>query len=264
MRVLITLLLSLISSQVFATAQFADILIYNRDTLILHSNPLESYFDQKGNRKIGEVEMIGTCTALWRGYVATWELTNDSLFLVKVQTNCCSDPITLNIEQEFGTNRIFADWVSYPLLNPYGKMILYVHMRYHSVYEHERYFDFEGGKLKAVEEFKPSYVSILEKEPDSLNNFLYQVINWGLVKKFKLKKKARVMTWVWIDESGDIQDIQILGGINEELNKEARRVIRLIPEWSIYYKCGKVTIQPRRIPIYFDKKIYTKKKKKFQ
>ena len=40
----------LISADVFGTAQIADILIYNNDTLRLYSNPLESFYNEENPR----------------------------------------------------------------------------------------------------------------------------------------------------------------------------------------------------------------------
>ena len=94
MKLIGTILYCFIVGQLFGTAQLTDIFIYNQDTLFVYTNPLEEYFNKKGERKIGKLELDYSCTALWRGYVATWKLERDSLFLVKIQTNYFSSRLT--------------------------------------------------------------------------------------------------------------------------------------------------------------------------
>lgn len=71
-KYILALLVVLSTKQLFATAQFGDLLIIEGDTTWIVSNPLEGYFEIKGLRKIGNTEIQGSYTALWRGYVATY------------------------------------------------------------------------------------------------------------------------------------------------------------------------------------------------
>ncbi len=138
--------ISFLTSRAKATAQIGDVLIIDGDTSFIFSNPLEPYFKTKGERSINGQELYGLCTALWRGYIATWEIKNDSLFLVNVVTNGCSDnPISLDIESEFGSKKVFANWVTTTLLSPKGRLIKYVHMGYASHYEKEDYYAVNQG-----------------------------------------------------------------------------------------------------------------------
>jgi hypothetical protein len=130
----------------YGTAQFPDLLIVDDDTSGIHANPLEPYFKLKGNREFGGQWLEGSCTALWRGYVAIWKLQNDSLFLVGLQINSCSrNPQYLNLKDEFDTNVVFADWMNSTIINPFGEIIQYVHMGYASIYEGEHHYWFENG-----------------------------------------------------------------------------------------------------------------------
>jgi hypothetical protein len=147
-RYILVILIIISSERAFATAQYGDLLIIEGDTSWIDSNPLEGYFNNKGDRTIGDVEMQGTCTALWRGYVATWELIDDSLFLVRVQTGYCGDnPTEIDLSEEFNTKKVFADWVSSTIIKPEGKMLNYVHMAYMSIYEGETFYSFKDGVL---------------------------------------------------------------------------------------------------------------------
>ncbi|KAA3641483.1 MAG: hypothetical protein DWQ02_00480 [Bacteroidetes bacterium] len=86
MKTLLTFLLLLISQFLYATAQIPDILIYNGDTLLLHAVPLNSFPDRD---KITPQNLFGssgcTYTACWRGYVATWEVIDDKLYLNSIE-----------------------------------------------------------------------------------------------------------------------------------------------------------------------------------
>lgn len=135
-----------------ATGQASDLLIIEKDTFKLYSNPLEPYLEFKNKRVLNGIELEMTNTACWRGYIATWEITNDSLFLVNVIRRDGADQIlTFNLKEEFGTNRVFAEWFTGSLYSPRGEILQYVHMGYSSIYEKEEYYNVWNGKVKFVE-----------------------------------------------------------------------------------------------------------------
>jgi hypothetical protein len=265
MKLIKTILICLISGQLFGTAQIPDFLIYQGDTLAIYANPLEGYFDKKGERTIAGLEMEGMCTALWRGYVGTWTIERDSLFLISIETDYCSDdPIKLDISQEFGSNKVFADWVSSELINPFGKQIKYIHQGYESIYEYERGFEFINGKLVRENKYdnSKSRESIYSKQPELLHKFLYENINWDLVAAQNLSEKKRVIASFRIGNKEKPTAIKIMRGINPKIDAEAERVLKLIPGWSVYYRRGKILQTQWNLPIFFDKEFYEKKFKK--
>jgi hypothetical protein len=267
MNLIKTILICLISGQLFGTAQIPDFLIYQDDTLAIYSNPLEGYFDKKGERTIGEIDFEKGfhCTALWRGYVGTWQIENDSLFLVNLETDYCSDnPTEIDLTKEFNSNRIFANWVSFEILNPFGKQIKYVHQGYESIYEYERGFEFVEGNLITINNYdnSKSRESVYTKETEILHKFLYENINWKLVESQKISDNKRVIARFRIGENEKPTGIEIMRGVNPKIDKEAERIIKLIPEWDVYYRRGKVVETQWTLPIFFDKEFYEKKIKK--
>lgn len=257
----------MISGQLFGTGQIPDFLIYQGDTLAIYSNPLEAYFEKKGGRAMGEIdfEKGSHCTALWRGYVGTWKIENDSLFLVSIETDYCSNnPIEIDIANEFGSNRIFADWVSFEVINPFGKQIKYIHQGYESVYEYERGFEFVEGKLKTINNYdnSRSKESVYAREPKILHKFLYDNINWELVESQKLSGKISVIARFRIGENGKPTELEIMRGVNPQIDKEAERIIELIPDWDIYYRRGKIVETQWTLPLFFEKEFYEKKMEK--
>lgn len=263
MKLIETMLICLISGQLFGTGQIPDFLIYKGDTLLMYSNPLEGYFDIKGARTIGEIdfEKVNHCTALWRGYVGTWKIKNDSLFLVSIETDYCSNsPIEIDLRTEFPTNKIFAEWVSFEVLSPLGKQIKYIHKGYESIYEYERGFEFIEGKLITINNYdnSKSRESVYTKEPEILHKFLYENIDWELVDSQKNVNKKRVVARFMIGEDEKPIEIEIVRGMNQQINKEAKRIIQLIPEWDVYYRRGKVIETQWILPISFDREFYEK------
>jgi len=60
------------------TAQIGEKLKFEGRELSMCSEPLGDYFVFSGI----DPELEFTCTALWRGYVGTWEIRDDRLYLI--------------------------------------------------------------------------------------------------------------------------------------------------------------------------------------
>ena len=79
--------------------------------------------------------ILSTC---WRGYEGTWQIVNDSLFLVKLESGCGSKEIDINLLFDKSTvtrNGVFADWFSRSLKVNYGKLLDFDELRWTSIYE---------------------------------------------------------------------------------------------------------------------------------
>lgn len=259
-QILITLCLFPFCS--FATGQAGDILIFKGDTLSLFSNPLEQYLDSKSERIFNGKKLEWTSTACYRGYRATWEVSNDSLFLIKVQKGCYSEtPEYFDLKSEFGSERVFAHWFTGKTLAPKGKQIHYVHSGYDSFYEKELVLTFTSGLLSAQIEYdnSKSYKSIFTENQDSLQTFIYTNIDWSKIPDLK-DESIKVFVTIQSSETLKPDSIQIIrGSENELINEEAIRVIELLPEWDVYYQKGKVYRMKWTIPIIFNEE----KRKKY-
>lgn len=198
-------------TELLATAQYGDRLIIEKDTFWINSNPLEGYFDKKGNRTINGEEMQGSCTALWRGYVATWKLQNDSFFLVRIQTDYCgNNPIDLDVKKEFGTNKVFASWVNQTIVQTKGELIQYVHMGYMSIYEQEIYYNFKNGKITKTEVKK--YVEYNDKQILPAERKLSDTLRKLILKEITIDERRQ------FDEDSTCS-INIVFNKNGEINK---------------------------------------------
>lgn len=137
-KLVLVFLFLLLSAKVYATAQMPDYLIYKGKSLPIFSNPLESYFDEENLRPFHI--FIYSCTALWRGYFATWEIKENYLYLIKLVEGTCEKdageiPVSLIFPDQ--TLPVKATWFTGRLIIPQGKELRYEHMGYESVYEKE-------------------------------------------------------------------------------------------------------------------------------
>ncbi len=251
-KILSTLLFPLTT---YATGQVADILIFRADTMLLFSNPLEQYLDQKAERTLCAIDLKWTSTACYRGYQATWEVVNDSLFLLSVQRGCYSKvPEYFDLTEEFGYVRVFAGWFSGDVLAPKGTQIHYVHSGYDSFYERELILSFKQGRLIREIEYDntQSHKSLFSEDNDTLSKFIYSNINWSKIPDLG-EKTERVFISIQSGETVKPDSIQVVRASNIELiNDEAIRVIKLLPEWSVYYRRGEVYRMRWMIPIFFN------------
>ena len=97
------------------TAQFTEQILLHGHKRTLCTDPLESFFKISGTRPKFQV----TCTALWRGYVGTWEILNERLYLIDLDAVLQTGQIA-NIATIFPgfPERAFAPWYSGKLRIP--------------------------------------------------------------------------------------------------------------------------------------------------
>ena len=265
-QIVIFLLVVLGAKNLFATAQDPDKLIVNGDTVRIFSNPLEAYLSKKGQytkfviygdtvrvrsnpweegeRTIGGIELTPHSTGLWRGYVATWRLENDSLFLVRLQKGYENQAEDFNIRKEFGTDRVFAGWVTETIIVPQGKLLQYVHAGYGSLYEGEKYYEIKGGKLINTKD-----VNFVERDDALLfpsERFLYDTIRTVIlnsidsIERASLDEKIRCTLLVSFNEDREISYVGFYGkreepeNINEKIILEnAKEALKGFPKLMI-------------------------------
>jgi hypothetical protein len=126
------LLLALpLSAALWATAQVADILMLDGEQRGLLTNPLETVLHQ---RKLQMWISPGeTLTSNSRGYIATWTLDKDRLYLNKVAGWICRDAKGSDCEKaeleglfpgKVSGGRVFAEWFTGQLRISDGEMVL--------------------------------------------------------------------------------------------------------------------------------------------
>lgn len=161
----------LATNDAVATAQQPDIIIYEGKNSLLFSNPLESYYKTKPRPNF-----YSPHTANWRGYIATWEIDQDILYLKDIEawidygipniweqkidekgvihrylmnkTGGQRDIRKAGLHDLFpNEDRVKASWFTGQLRIPQGKELKYIHMGYESAYEQDIILTIEAGRV---------------------------------------------------------------------------------------------------------------------
>lgn len=129
------------------TAQIAERLRYQGEQFAMCDHPLGCYFSMAGISPGFEM----SSTALWRGYVGTWEITDGRLYLVALwgTLHGGSEVCLATFFPDFPT-RVFAHWYSGTIRVPQGKMLEYVHQGYQSTFERDLFLEIEKGVLSST------------------------------------------------------------------------------------------------------------------
>jgi hypothetical protein len=129
------------------TAQVSERLLYEGQAVPLRSTPLASYLKQGG--KQGAFQ--STSTANWRGYVGSWEIADNQLYLVGL-SGTLKDGTAANVATVFpkSAERVFARWYSGALRIPQGALLEYVHAGFGSRYERELLLNIEEGVVMST------------------------------------------------------------------------------------------------------------------
>lgn len=130
------------------TAQVSEVLHYEGQKLAMMDNPLGDYFSLRGHWP----RFQGPSTALWRGYVGTWEVREGRLYLIGIRAQL-EDGTTVTLETLFPgyPERVFAHWFTGKLRVPQGRMTKYVHQGYQTQYQADLFLHVEKGVLVSNE-----------------------------------------------------------------------------------------------------------------
>ena len=121
------------------TAQFHENLILDGEkTSMAYCPPLPPENDKRVRLKEGAKDDDWTCTACWRGYIATWEIRNGRFYLNGFDKKY----------EIVGDEPILATWISETIRIPQGEMLEYIHMGYASTYEKDLFITVENGVVK--------------------------------------------------------------------------------------------------------------------
>ncbi|MCH7523895.1 MAG: hypothetical protein IIC74_02510 [Bacteroidetes bacterium] len=211
MNRIFTLILVFTFQFLSATPQISDYLIYNGKTIPIFSNPLESYLVLNG---IKDIDRGCNSSSCWRGYIATWELENGKLYLVKIERcgiiqsagvytglgcdqNKSSEILDFFIKT-FKSQKTYADWFTGILIAPQGRIIEYTHMGYKSVYEQEQHFIIENGILNETE----TITNIIKPE-------LYKQYNLALVQDTIFNAISK-LNWKYLEEEFLCEDYYLI------------------------------------------------------
>lgn len=234
----------LIISKVYSTGQVPDYLIIGKDTVSIFNNPLEQYFEQVNNRELIDFHTSCWSSGCWRGYIAYWELKDDSLFLINI-TNCvknCRESKDANLFAMFGNNRPFASWYNGTIRVPKGEVYSYSSMGYNAIFEYEEKLLFENGVFKSqtqisnlelIEEMKldDKLYSQIRGLKDTLLFYLNK-LNWEKLDKSKCYCwDSYILTY---NKNGDIIEVELI-----KYQDDSTTIMDKIYDWRFDKKCSK-------------------------
>lgn len=248
----------------FATPQRGDLIHWNDSICLLRPFPLDLWkeFDLTSEFLFG-VKEKGYSTSCGRGYQAEWKIIDNELYLIAIYS--CNyfykddheDSLKADLfrlfPEKYKNGIVKADWVSGDFWLSQGKTIYYDHARGGYVFEKEIRLTFDDGIIVDIQEYnnlEKSKISIYTEDPEVLQKFIYSNINWDVIPELK-DSTIKVMLSFVIRQPGKIQEVRIEIGAGPPFDNEAKRVISLIPEWTIYYTQGKYVAQYWNIPVVF-------------
>lgn len=243
-----------------ATPQRGDIVHWNDSIYRVRPFPLDLLWEdvELTSEFLFGIEEKGYSTECGRGYQAEWEIIDNELYLIAIYScNYYEDSLKADLFRLFPekckNGIVKADWVRDDFWLTKGKTIYYDHSLTGNIYEKEIRLTIEDGFIMDSQEFnnlEKSIISVYTENPEVLKEFIYSHINWELVSELK-DNTVKVLVSFQIRKPGKIQNVAIELRAGEPYDSEAKRVVSLIPEWTIYYTHGKYMATYWNIPVVF-------------
>ena len=154
------LTIGITKAESIVTAQYPDKITFKGTEYNLNSNPLEPYFEKFPDKRPQGGIMS---TALWRGYVAYFEIIDEQLFLTDIKIEVSDEDSKDDYETKWistfkqvfpDKEKVKIDWYTGILILPHGKMVEYVHMGYASTYSKYWLLEIENGDLNEARKYK--------------------------------------------------------------------------------------------------------------
>jgi hypothetical protein len=124
------------------TTQSADNVIIKDVKYFLYPTPLDKYW----NRKNPKPEIGLTKSSCWRGYIATWEISDKSLYLIDIVFHSPEEDVGMDYLFPNNSGKIKADWYTGELRIPFGKNLYFV-SDYGPVYESDLFLKVKKGNV---------------------------------------------------------------------------------------------------------------------
>lgn len=163
------ILFALSAPATFATAQFPDYVSIDGKSAAMHSNPLEPYFARHPEKR---PKTSVTSSALWRGYIAYFAITDGKLQVADIQVydkieSTSGEPKMRSVMDEVfpvSADRTVS-WLTGFLILPQGEVVSYVHMGYASTFERYRLILVKEGRVLAERVFShEEYVEYRQRQ----------------------------------------------------------------------------------------------------
>jgi hypothetical protein len=226
---------------------FQAFLINGKDTLTMWQTFVpDPVYDLKITSEEGTMS-FASCMS--RGYFPTWQIENDSIFLIKLIDESNRDSIkTVDLQAAFKERCING--------RVFGREISYQIEAYHYIenmgsdYGTQLCFTVKDGKI--IDKGKFDKVDEWRIDLDIEKN-----TDWKSLPYIGVDRLVTVK--IITNDKGELVDASIVKNMTnvkvdgEDIwKKEALRQAKLIPKWDIHYKCGQVIDKEREIEFLFE------------
>ena len=241
----------------YATEQVPDLLVYNKDTVYIYSNPLQEkeHLLTKDNRFL---KLSCSSTACWRRYQATWELIDDKLYLTKV-SSCCNPNITADLnlifKEEISDQKVLATWYTGKIVVPIGEKLFGKHMGYSNVHQYEDILEVTNGIKNKTTRVDNTKTRITYLRSDKLVIELIKKLDKNILEKI-WKKEFGLRFYVDIKTDENRHVTQVEFELIKEIRhkKEILKIINGIKDWDILYRHGEKVDLSWYYPVVINKK----------
>lgn len=130
------------------TAQAMEKIFIDGLEYSMASEPLEQYLSCFE----GVLNFNSQSTDCWRGYLGTWKIADNKLYLIGLEGNIQTMEGEKDISMDYlfpFEKEVFAEWYCDEIRIPQGRLLHYVHMGYESVHEKDLLINIENGLVKS-------------------------------------------------------------------------------------------------------------------
>lgn len=236
---------------IFATPQARDVLFWNDNTyFVFPFIDIESHLSTHELENLNKLKNTNPPTGNYRGYSFEFAIKNDTLFLLSVK-----DTNKTNL-----TESVFGDQIRRPLFFFSDTLYLGYGQSFYEdgfwtpIYESEITVVFKNG---VVQWFKDNQ-NKTKHSPYTYNpklfwEFVYSEIQWDNLDTQTLRTKPDVILNCEIDSIANTDEVNIIRSSGYvEFDREAVRVIKSIPSFSVSFVKGKYLRHSYTYRIVFD------------
>lgn len=230
-----------LSWQCCATPQILDMLIMKNDTFFFYKSPLANTVHLI-ERDSNFIKNRILTTANTRGYVATWEIIGDQMYLSKIN-NLGYGKIEADLQIIFDTQdpnkRIKASWINDEMVVRCNKVMRGYSIGLSNVYEQEYILNIKNGNLISVKKLNNTFAKHPNDNSSLLNKYIIDKLPKKLIKKIvKNNSKYEFYAHVTFDSNKRIKSIACTK--TEFETAEIEKIIAKFDDWKFVYKKGKL------------------------
>lgn len=208
-------------------------------------HPADTIYPRHGN--IVVAEELGP-------FHSTWVLKDNKLYLSDIEYATLHADLPKIFGNEFQNGQLFAEWLTDTITLDQGKLLA---EGAHSIHEYEMELHIRNGYVVDSIRYRNYIQRISKFQVD--NSFIYSHINWHSLPSVKHRNVSAYLGII-PGNDGVLDSIathsfvmigsKIITDRNNPFFKEAIRIAKLVPEWTVLYQKNKIVAQA--LTIYFN------------